>query len=112
VLLALKGVPAVPNVLLFWLAFMLTRPLGATVGDFLTKPVAKGGLALGTLGSSGVLVAALFGLMAYAQMRERRAGCRQCDAAARRPWSVSGPTSSPRNRQAVRIAGSAPSMAS
>jgi uncharacterized membrane-anchored protein len=31
-------------VLLFWAAFILTRPLGATVGDFLDKPVAKGGL--------------------------------------------------------------------
>jgi uncharacterized membrane-anchored protein len=72
VLLALKWVTAVPNVLLFWLAFVLTRPLGATAGDFLTKPVAKGGLALGTLGSSVVLLAALFGLMAYAHMRERR----------------------------------------
>jgi len=29
---------------LFWAAFILTRPLGATVGDFLDKPVAKGGL--------------------------------------------------------------------
>lgn len=42
VLLALMRVPVVPNVLLFWIAFVLTRPLGATVGDFLTKPVAKG----------------------------------------------------------------------
>jgi uncharacterized membrane-anchored protein len=31
---------------LFWIAFILTRPLGATVGDFLDKPVAQGGLAL------------------------------------------------------------------
>ena len=29
---------------LFWAAFILTRPLGATVGDFLDKPIAKGGL--------------------------------------------------------------------
>lgn len=34
----------VSRVLLFWTAFILTRPLGATVGDFLDKPVAKGGL--------------------------------------------------------------------
>ncbi|MFI0714385.1 hypothetical protein ACH4SK_27785 [Streptomyces inhibens] len=40
-----------PNVLLFWIAFVLTRPLGATAGDFLTKPLAKGGLDLGTAGS-------------------------------------------------------------
>ena len=37
---------------LFWLAFVLTRPFGATFGDLLTKPVAKGGLNLGTVGSS------------------------------------------------------------
>ncbi|MFG2882279.1 hypothetical protein ACGFYV_08140 [Streptomyces sp. NPDC048297] len=73
VLLALMKVPAVPNVLLFWVAFVLTRPLGATAGDFLTKPVAKGGLDLGTAGSSAVLLAVLFGLMAYAQVKERRA---------------------------------------
>ena len=34
------------RVLLFWAAFILTRPLGATVGDFLDKPVNQGGLAL------------------------------------------------------------------
>ena len=34
------------RVLLFWAAFILTRPLGATVGDFLDKPVSDGGLAL------------------------------------------------------------------
>ncbi|WP_239132206.1 COG4705 family protein [Paractinoplanes durhamensis] len=72
VLLALKYVPAVSNVLLFWFAFVLTRPLGATAGDFLTKPSAKGGLALGTLGSSIVLLGVLFALMAYAHAKERR----------------------------------------
>ncbi|MQY35322.1 hypothetical protein SRB17_32950 [Streptomyces sp. RB17] len=73
VLVALMRVPAVPNVLLFWIAFVLTRPLGATAGDLLTKPVAKGGLNLGTAGSSAVLLAVLFGLMAYAHLKERRA---------------------------------------
>ena len=38
--------------LLFWLAFVLTRPFGATFGDFLTKPAGQGGLDLGTIGSS------------------------------------------------------------
>ena len=37
---------AVSRVLLFWAAFILTRPLGATVGDFLDKPIDHGGLAL------------------------------------------------------------------
>ncbi|HTB81049.1 MAG TPA: hypothetical protein VK717_09195 [Opitutaceae bacterium] len=47
-------------VLLFWIAFILTRPFGATFGDFLTKPSTRGGLGLGTIGSSAVL----FGLLA------------------------------------------------
>jgi uncharacterized membrane-anchored protein len=42
-------------VLLFWAAFILTRPLGATVGDFLDKPVAKGGLAISRPLASGVI---------------------------------------------------------
>ncbi|MEV1170506.1 hypothetical protein [Nonomuraea sp. NPDC049784] len=71
-LLALKYVPAVPNVLLFWLAFVLTRPFGATAGDLLTKPTAKGGLDLGTVGSSAVLLIVLFGLMGWAHLQERR----------------------------------------
>ncbi|GAA1284920.1 membrane protein [Planotetraspora silvatica] len=71
-LLALKYVPAVPNVLLFWLAFVLTRPFGATAGDLLTKPTAKGGLDLGTVGSSAVLLAVLFGLIGWAHLQERR----------------------------------------
>ncbi|MGX4692240.1 COG4705 family protein [Streptomyces sp. JNUCC 63] len=72
VLVALMKVPAVPNVLLFWIAFVLTRPLGATAGDFLTKPTAKGGLDLGTAGSSAVLLAILLALMAQAHHQERR----------------------------------------
>ncbi|HUZ32210.1 MAG TPA: hypothetical protein VMV19_08945, partial [Xanthobacteraceae bacterium] len=36
----------VSRVFLFWAAFILSRPLGATLGDFLDKPVADGGLAL------------------------------------------------------------------
>ncbi|XVQ85309.1 COG4705 family protein [Microbispora siamensis] len=71
-LLALKYVPAVPNVLLFWLAFVLTRPFGATAGDLLTKPATKGGLDLGTVGSSAVLLAVLLGLMGWAHLQERR----------------------------------------
>jgi uncharacterized membrane-anchored protein len=39
-------------ILLFWIAFVLTRPFGATFGDLLTKPIEKGGLDLGTIGAS------------------------------------------------------------
>jgi uncharacterized membrane-anchored protein len=72
VLAALRYVPAVSSVVLFWFAFVLTRPLGATAGDLLTKPIAKGGLNLGTLGSSAVLLAVLIGLMWYAHLQERK----------------------------------------
>jgi uncharacterized membrane-anchored protein len=39
-------------ILLFWIAFVLTRPFGATFGDLLTKPIENGGLNLGTIGAS------------------------------------------------------------
>jgi uncharacterized membrane-anchored protein len=47
----------VSRVLLFWSAFILTRPLGATVGDFLDKPVSNGGLALSRPLASAVIAA-------------------------------------------------------
>src|ERR1700732_1907203 len=49
----------VSRVTLFWAAFILTRPLGATVGDLLDKPVNHGGLALGRFGASAVLAAGI-----------------------------------------------------
>ena len=51
------------RVLLFWAAFILTRPLGATVGDFLDKPLADGGLNLGRFAASAVLLALMAGLV-------------------------------------------------
>jgi uncharacterized membrane-anchored protein len=45
--------------LLFWAAFILTRPLGATVGDFLDKPIAQGGLNISRLHASALLVAVI-----------------------------------------------------
>lgn len=50
----------ISRVILFWTAFVLTRPLGATMGDFLTKAHEKGGLNLGTAGTSAVLAGILF----------------------------------------------------
>ena len=44
------------EILLFWIAFVFTRPFGATFGDFLTKPLSKGGLDLGTLNASLVSI--------------------------------------------------------
>ncbi|MBV1691587.1 hypothetical protein KRR38_28910 [Novosphingobium sp. G106] len=54
---------AVSRVGLFWAAFILTRPLGAVVGDFLDKPLAKGGLELSRVGASVVLIVAIGGLI-------------------------------------------------
>jgi uncharacterized membrane-anchored protein len=55
-----------PRTLLFWAAFVLTRPLGATVGDVLTKPLDHGGLNLGTLPASAVLAGLVVVLIALA----------------------------------------------
>lgn len=61
------------RVILFWIAFVLTRPFGATLGDLLTKPLAKGGLDLGTAGSSLVLLAILIAVLAFTIRRDRLA---------------------------------------
>ncbi len=61
------------RVLLFWLAFVLTRPFGATFGDLLTKPATKGGFGYGTIGSSLILGALLVAFVAYTTMKDRRA---------------------------------------
>ena len=62
----------ISRVLLFWIAFVLTRPFGATMGDVLTKPRAKGGLDLGTMGSSAILATALVVLVLLATVVENR----------------------------------------
>jgi uncharacterized membrane-anchored protein len=60
------------HVLLFWAAFILTRPLGATVGDFLDKPLAEGGLALSRPVASAVLAAAMVLLILLIAQRAAR----------------------------------------
>ena len=62
----------VNHVLLFWAAFILTRPLGATVGDFLDKPVAKGGLEFSRPLASAVLVVAIAALVLALPQRAGR----------------------------------------
>jgi uncharacterized membrane-anchored protein len=54
-----------PKTLLFWIAFVLTRPFGATAGDLLTKTHDKGGLGFGTIGSSLVLASILIVLIFF-----------------------------------------------
>ena len=59
----------VSRVLLFWSAFILTRPLGATVGDFLDKPVSKGGLEFSRAVATVVLLSAILILIAILPQR-------------------------------------------
>ncbi|MGS1024399.1 COG4705 family protein [Burkholderia glumae] len=61
----------VSRTLLFWTAFILTRPLGAVVGDFLDKPMSAGGLALSRYSASAALLA--FMLVAILLFRQRAA---------------------------------------
>ena len=62
----------ISTVLLFWIAFVLTRPFGATFGDLLTKPAGDGGLALGTIGASLVFTLML-GIALIFEIRRERA---------------------------------------
>lgn len=57
------------RVALFWIAFVLTRPFGAEMGDVLTKEHEKGGLGFGTVGSSAVLAGVLVVTVAYCMWR-------------------------------------------
>ena len=60
------------RVALFWAAFILTRPLGATVGDFLDKPLAQGGLNLSRPVASAILAVAMIALIALIPQRAGR----------------------------------------
>ncbi|HZF73872.1 MAG TPA: hypothetical protein VEZ51_10595, partial [Gemmatimonadaceae bacterium] len=62
---------ALPRSLLFWAAYVLTRPLGATLGDVLTKPNAEGGLNLSRIASSLVIAAIMTILIASTSLRKR-----------------------------------------
>jgi uncharacterized membrane-anchored protein len=62
---------SISRTLLFWAAFILTRPLGAVVGDFLDKPVASGGLALSRYSASAVLLG--FIVVCIVMFRQRAA---------------------------------------
>jgi uncharacterized membrane-anchored protein len=62
----------VSHVILFWLAFVLTRPFGATFGDLLTKTHEKGGLNLGTIGSSLILFTILVVIVTFSIFKLKR----------------------------------------
>ncbi len=62
-----------PPTILFWAAYVLTRPLGATLGDTLTKPHAQGGLAFGRFDASFAIAATMVLLIACAPALRRPA---------------------------------------
>ncbi len=62
---------SVNEIALFWIAFIFTRPFGATFGDLLTKPVEKGGLDLGTLNASIVCAMAMLAVIFVSTRQDR-----------------------------------------
>jgi uncharacterized membrane-anchored protein len=57
----------------FWVAYILTRPLGASLGDYLSQPRHDGGLGIGTVGTSAVFLTAILGLVIYLTVQKRKA---------------------------------------
>jgi hypothetical protein len=81
---------SVSRVTLFWVAFILTRPLGATVGDFLDKPVSHGGLNLSRPLASAVIAAIIVALLILLPQRPGRHPGERSGGTAVRPESVGG----------------------
>lgn len=71
VVIALHYVTKLNDALLFWLAFIFTRPFGATFGDFLTKPVDKGGLSL-SRGYSSIIALVLLAIVLFFSTRQEK----------------------------------------
>lgn len=55
----------------FWIAYVLTRPLGASVGDYLSQPTGDGGLGLGTVVTSVLFLAVILGLVVFLTVTQR-----------------------------------------
>jgi uncharacterized membrane-anchored protein len=72
IVVALHYFTRINHIILFWIAFIFTRPFGATFGDLLTKPVTKGGLDLGTIPSTFITTILLVILVYYSTKREER----------------------------------------
>ncbi len=60
------------SILAFWIGYILTRPLGASMGDLLTADRAEGGLGLGTIPTSVVFLVVIVGLVIYLSNQERK----------------------------------------
>jgi uncharacterized membrane-anchored protein len=63
-----------PEVWAFWMAYILTRPLGASTGDFLSQPRDAGGLALGTVGTSVIFLTVILILVVFLSIAQQKAG--------------------------------------
>lgn len=61
----------IDGVLAFWIAYILTRPLGASIGDLLSQPVKNGGLGLGTTVTSLAFLSTIVGLVLYLTYRQK-----------------------------------------
>lgn len=71
-LVVLWATTKVSRVALFWAAFILTRPLGAVVGDFLDKPLSDGGLDLSRIGASATLIGLMVAMLLMFRQRAAR----------------------------------------
>jgi uncharacterized membrane-anchored protein len=60
-------------ILAFWIAYILTRPLGASIGDYMSQPRQDGGLGLGTTGTSAIFLGAILVLVVYLSITRRDA---------------------------------------
>ncbi|MEC4015392.1 COG4705 family protein [Streptomyces sp. H27-D2] len=75
-------------VVAFWIAYILTRPLGASLGDYLSQPRGSGGLGLGTVGTSALFLATILGLVIHLTVTRRDRTAPEtagADATAREP---------------------------
>jgi len=75
-----SSVTRLNRVMLFWIAFVLTRPFGATFGDLLTKTGEQGGLGFGTIGSSLILASLLVAFVVHTSRLEERRASRETTA--------------------------------
>lgn len=60
------------GVLAFWIAYILTRPLGASMGDLLAQPAKNGGYGLGTVGTSILFLSIIVSLIIYLSLKQKR----------------------------------------
>ena len=63
----------ISSVLAFWLVFILTRPLGASLGDFLTKPATEGGLDVSMVVVNGLFISIILGLVIHLTLKQEKA---------------------------------------